>query len=249
MRFRILGCITALTLSLLVGCMKAGPHPDDPYESINRKIYAFNSAFDEYLIKPPAEFYRHVVPPEVRAGVNNLYNNVNMFPTVANDLLQAEYIKAIQGFWRFVINTSIGVGGIFDVASASGIPFHENDLGITFAKWGDMHSPYIMIPILGPSTIRDGAGLVFDYTFFTPYPYVPTYIVIQGILSFRYVDLRSRMSDTDKLIKEAPDAYSFMRDAYLQHRNYLIKGEETIAAGTLYVEEDELLEEVPTNAH
>lgn len=229
--------------------MKVGPNPDDPYESINRKVYAFNMVFDQYLIKPPAEFYITVVPPEVRAGVNNLYNNINMFPTVANDILQGEFQHMIQDFWRFVINTSLGVGGLFDVASAAGIPFHENDLGITFAKWGDMKSPYIMMPILGPTTIRDGISLIFDFSFFTPYPYVPTYLLLQGVLSFRYVDLRSRMFDTDKLMREAPDAYSFMRDAYLQHRNYMIRGEQPDTQGSLYVDEEELLQEVPNQEY
>jgi phospholipid-binding lipoprotein MlaA len=229
----------AASALLLSGCVKIGPNPDDPYEAINRKIYAFNTVFDKKIAQPPIKLYANFVPAPVRAGINNIYNNINMFPTVANDLLQADFQQAILDFWRFVINTSLGVGGIFDVAGQCSLPLHENDLGITFAKWGDTHSPYIMIPFLGPSTIRDGMGLLFDYTFLTPYPYIHKDFIIEGVLLLRYIDIRSRMFDTDRLIAQAPDPYAFMREAYLQHRNYLIRGEEEVAAGTFYVEEEE----------
>jgi len=231
--------LLALSALLLSGCVTVGPNPDDPYEAINRKLYNFNSKFDKYVLKPPAKLYAYAIPSPVRAGINNVYNNINMFPTVANDLLQAEYQQALLDSWRFIINSSIGIAGIFDVASLCQLPLHENDLGITFAKWGDKHSPYIVIPFLGPSTIRDGMGLMFDYTFFTPYPYIHKDFIIESVLILRYIDLRSRMFDTDKLIAQAPDPYSFMRDAYLQHRHYLIYGEQVATAGELYVDEEE----------
>ena len=231
--------LLGLSALLLSGCVAVGPNPDDPYEKINRKIYSFNSVFDKYILKPPAKLYSFAIPGPVRAGVNNVYNNINMLPTVANDILQAEFQQAIQDSWRFIINSSMGMAGIFDVASLCQLPLHENDLGITFAKWGDKKSPYIMIPFLGPSTIRDGFGLMFDYTFFTPYPYIHKDFIIESVLILRYIDLRSRMFDTDKLISQAPDPYSFMREAYLQHRHYLIYGEQVAAAGELYVDEEE----------
>lgn len=238
-RCSVIKPLLAISSLLLSGCIAVGPNPDDPYEKINRKIYSFNSVFDKYILKPPAKLYSYVLPAPVRAGVNNVYNNINMLPTVANDLLQADFQAAIQDSWRFIINSSIGMAGIFDVASLCQLPVHENDLGITFAKWGDKKSPYIMIPFLGPSTIRDGFGLMFDYTFFTPYPYIHKDYIIESVLVLRYIDLRSRMFDTDKLISQAPDPYSFMREAYLQHRHYLIYGEQASAVGELYVDEDE----------
>ncbi|MDF1827409.1 MAG: VacJ family lipoprotein [Legionellaceae bacterium] len=238
-RYSLLKPVLGLGMLLLSGCVAVGPNPDDPYEKINRKIYSFNSVFDKYILKPPAKFYAFAVPAPVRAGVNNVYNNINMFPTVANDLLQADFQQAILDTWRFIINSSMGIAGIFDVASLCQLPPHENDLGITFAKWGDKHSPYIMIPFLGPSTIRDGFGLMFDYTFFTPYPYIHQDYIIESVLVLRYIDLRSRMFDTDKFISAAPDSYAFMRDAYLQHRNFLINGEQEITPGDLYVDEAE----------
>jgi len=235
----VLKPLLGFCMLFLSGCVTVGPNLDDPYEKINRKIYSFNSVFDKYILKPPAKLYAFAVPAPVRAGVNNVYNNINMFPTVANDLLQAEFQQAILDTWRFIINSSMGIAGIFDVASLCQLPLHENDLGITFAKWGDKHSPYIIIPFLGPSTIRDGFGLMFDYTFFTPYPYIHEDYIIESVLALRYIDLRSRMFDTDKLISQAPDPYAFMREAYLQHRNFLINGEQSIIPGELYVDEAE----------
>lgn len=237
----------------LTACVATGPHPDDPYEKINRKIYAFNSKLDKYFLKPPAEAYAKIIPSRVRAGINNVYNNLNMLPTVANDILQAEWNYVIKDTWRFIANSTIGIGGIFDPASTFSLPPHSNDLGITFAKWGDKKSPFIMLPFLGPSTIRDGMGLMFDYTFFTPYPYLHNDPLIYSVLALRYVDLRSQMLDTDKLINLSMDKYAFIRDAYLQHRNYLINGEKN-PTEELYIDEeeseenqDEILPQEPAN--
>lgn len=242
-----------LCLPLLHACATPGQHPNDPYESINRKIYAFNVELDERFLKPTAKIYAKVIPEKARAGINNAYNNVNLLPTVANDILQAKGNAVIKDTWRFLINSTLGVAGIFDPASTFGLPPHSNDLGLTFAQWGDKHSPYIMLPFLGPSTIRDGMGMLFDYTFFTPYPYLPYDSLIYGLMALRYVDLRSQMFDTEKLMQDAIDKYAFMRDAYLQHRDFLIRGEQP-DDGALYVDDteaqpntDKLLEQKPAN--
>ncbi|PJD93859.1 MAG: ABC transporter [Legionella sp.] len=239
MRFTLYLIIVATTLCLQ-GCLHRGPNPDDPYESINREIFKFNLAFDATVLRPPAKLYAAVLPDPIRAGINNFYTNINMIPTVINDLLQADFHHALKDTWRFVANTTFGVGGIFDPATGFGLPLRSNDLGITFAIWGDKNSPYIMIPFLGPSTIRDGMGLMFDYTFFTPYPYIRNNALIYSLLAERYVDLRAQMLDSDRLISEALDKYSFVRDAYLQHRRYLIKGEDSPQdTGSLYVDDNE----------
>ncbi len=234
--------ITKLTIiassMLLLGCISKGTNPDDPLESINRKTHKFNMAFDHVLLRPAAKVYHAVFPSFVRAGINNAYNNVNMLPTVANDLLQAKWNYAIKDTWRFIANSTFGIAGIVDVASTWSMPPHSNDLGLTFAQWGDKKSPYIVIPFLGPSTIRDGMGMMFDYAFFTPYPYINSNAAIYGILALRYVDLRSQMLDTDRLLDEGLDKYTFIREAYLQHRNYLITGEQA-ENGSLYVGDDD----------
>lgn len=252
MRLLIKFATLASTL-ILTACVTKGTNPDDPYEALNRKIYKFNIAFDTVILKPPARVYAAVIPARVRAGVNNVYDNVNMIPTVANDLLQADFNFAIKDTWRFIINSTLGVAGIFDPASTFKLPPHSNDLGLTFAKWGDKKSPYIVIPLLGPSTIRDGMGLLFNYTYFTPYPYIQSDAVIWGVLGLRYIDLRSQMLDTEHLMDDAIDKYSFMRDAYLQYRHYLMTGEQQQETSSLYVDDeadeasDTVLPEVPAN--
>ncbi|KTC99911.1 VacJ family lipoprotein [Legionella erythra] len=231
---RLIASITTLASALLLsGCFHKGPNPDDPYEAINRKIYRFNNAFDATILKPPARLYKAVLPDPVRASINNAYNNINMIPTVANDVLQWEWRYAIKDTWRFVINSTFGVAGLFDVADKRfGLPPHSNDLGLTFAKWGDKKSPFIMIPLMGPSTIRDGMGMLFEYTVITPYPYIGNDAVIYGLIGLRYVDLRSQLFETERLMSEALDPYAFLRDAYLQHRHYRITGQQGGALAT-----------------
>lgn len=227
----ILGCLG------LSACATKGSNPDDPYEPWNRKAHAFNMAFDKFLLKPPAKVYKAVIPSVIRTGISNAFNNITLLPTVANDLLQAERQQALKDTWRFLINSTLGVAGIFDPADSFGLPPHSNDLGLTFAKWGDKHSPYIVIPLLGPSTIRDGMGMLFDYTLFTPYPYLRDNTAIYSLLGLRYIDIRAQLLETDRLIDESFDKYAFIRDAYLQHRRFLITGEQA-DNGELYVGEE-----------
>lgn len=238
---------------ILSACAAKGTNPDDPYEAFNRKIDKFNDVFDTVILKPPAKVYAAVIPPRVRAGINNVYDNVNMIPTVANDLLQADGNQAIKDTWRFIINSTMGIAGIFDPASTFKLPPHSNDAGLTFAKWGDKKSPYLVIPFLGPSTFRDGMGLMFNYALLTPYPYIKSNAFLYGALGLRYVDLRSQMLDTDRLMADAIDKYSFMRDAYLQHRQFLMTGEQQQEDSSLYVDDeaedasDKVLPQKPTN--
>ena len=217
--------------------MAEGIYTQDPYEKINRRIFKFNQGLDKVALKPIAKVYDRLLPNRARWVINNFYTNINMIPTIINDLLQADLKHASQDAHRLVLNSTIGMGGIFDLATPNGFPLRSNDLGLTFAIWGDKQSPYVVLPFLGPSTIRDGMGMLFDYTFFTPYPYVPSR-PLYALLAVRYVDLRAQMLDTDRLVQESLDKYAFVRDAYLQHRNYLIQGEQNETDGSLYVEED-----------
>lgn len=227
--------IGILTSLLLSGCHK-GPNPDDPFESFNRKVHGFNMAVDSVILKPPAKLYKAVIPGPVRKSVNNFYTNLDMIPTVGNDILQAEGKWAIKDTWRFLINSTLGVAGLFDMATKFGLPPHSNDLGLTFAKWGDKKSPYLVIPLLGPSTLRDGAGWLFQFALYSPYVYINNDNVIYGLLALRYIDLRSQLFDAERMMEQALDKYAFVRDAYLQHRNYLITGAEQ-DNGSLYVDD------------
>lgn len=226
--------ITALSLQ---GCLTAGPNPEDPYESINRDIYKFNHVLDTLIAKPIATLYVTITPNLLRATINNFYTNINMIPTVVNDILQADLPHASQDARRLVLNSTLGIGGLLDIGSNYNAPIRSNDLGLTFAKWGDKQSPYVMIPLLGPSTIRDGMALMFDYTFFTPYTLIP-WVPLYSLLGIRYVDLRAQMLDNERLINESIDKYAFIRDAYLQHRRYLMRGENAEDDTSLYIDEE-----------
>lgn len=230
---------------LLSGCIAHGTNPEDPYESINRKTHAFNMVFDKYILKPPAVVYKAVIPAAVRASVNNFYNNIYMLPIIANDMLQGEWRYVSDDTGRLFINSTLGIGGLFDVATQYNLPLRNTDLGLTFAKWGDKQSPYIVIPFLGPSTIRDGMGMMFEYALFTPYPYLTSDSVLYGLLGLRYIDIRSQYLEKDSIIDEALDKYSFIRDAYLQHRHYLITGEQPVSnEDSAYVEDEEQMDYV-----
>ena len=236
-RMRTSKCLSLLIIDLgLQGCLTTSTNPDDPYEPINRGIYKFNQTVDAIVLKPVAKLYATITPAPLRAIINNFYTNINMIPTLINDILQADVPHMSQDGRRLILNSTLGIGGFFDVATPYNSPFRSNDLGITFAKWGDKQSPYVVIPLLGPSTIRDGMALMFDYTFFTPYPFIP-WVPLYSILGFRYVDLRAQMLDSERLIDESLDKYAFLRDAYLQHRRYLIQGENIEAEHALYVDE------------
>jgi len=235
MRLIVTYAAVASTL-VLAACASKGTNPADPYEPFNREIHKFNMAFDATMLKPPAKLYKAVVPGPVRASINNVYDNVDMIPTVINDLLQANWDYAAKDTGRFFINSTLGLLGLFDVATRFNLPPHSNDLGLTFAKWGNKQSPYLVIPFLGPSTYRDGMGMMFEYALMTPYPYIHSRSVLYPILGLRYVDLRAQMLETDRLIEESMDKYAFIRDAYLQHRNFLITGEQD-DTGSLYVDD------------
>lgn len=237
---RLIALITGVATTLtLTGCAHKGENPNDPYESFNRKIHRFNTAADNAVLKPAATIYKTVLPGFVRKGINNAFNNLDMVPSVANDILQAQGKWAIKDTWRFAINSTLGVGGLFDVADKMGLPAHYNDLGLTFAKWGDRQSPYLVLPLLGPSTIRDGSGMLFQFTLWSPYVYIDNAPLAYGLAGLRFIDLRTQLLDSERIMDEALDKYSFIRDAYLQHRNYQITGDsESQNEDGLYVDED-----------
>lgn len=237
--------IIILSCMLLASCVR-GPDPIDPYENYNRKVHKFNMAFDATFIKPPATLYKTVVPGFVRTGVNNFFSNINMVPTIINDLLQCEINSAVRDSWRLLVNTTMGIAGVIDVASSMGLSPHNNDLGITFAKWGDTESPYLVIPFLGPSTVRDGFSTIFNYGILSPYPYLFDSYVLYGLFALRVVDLRSQYLNMESIMSDAIDNYTFVRDAFLQMRKNQIYGGVVVEEEELYIEEGGMEEEIIT---
>jgi phospholipid-binding lipoprotein MlaA len=198
--------------------------PKDPYEKLNRTIFKFNETIDDAFIKPIAKTYNALTPSPLNTAIHNAFNNLSEMPTVINDLLQFNFYQATSDGWRFAVNTTIGVGGILDVAEKIGLNKHYEDVGLTLAKWGWVDSNYFVIPFLGPSTIRDTICLV-PYYYMTIFPYIhPWWPKRYLLLGLRYIDIRAHLLRFEKVYEEiAIDPYVFMRSAYLQRRAYLMK--------------------------
>lgn len=215
---RILGIIASLALAIaLTGC--ASQANKDPLEGLNRGIYKFNDTVDKAALKPIAGAYKATIPSPVRTGVNNFFTNLSTFVSVINDLLQFKFGKAVEGAGRFVINSTFGIAGLIDVASMDGIEQRNEDFGQTMAHWGWKDSAYLVLPFLGPSTLRDTGGLIFDSALIDPVYYVDHVPTRNSMLLTKAIDKRSQyLPGSDLLDEAALDPYVFMRDAYMQRR-------------------------------
>ncbi len=212
----------ALVLLTLSGCA-TGRDPRDPLEPFNRNVYKFNDAVDRAVLKPVAKGYTAVVPAPVRGGVGNFFGNFRDVTNAVNDLLQAKFGAAASDVGRVVINTTVGLLGVFDVASRLGLEKHNEDFGQTLGVWGVKPGAYLVLPILGPSTVRDTVGLVGDY-FTDPEFYLFTHSPESfEVGAVRIIQVRSELLDSEKIFDAAAiDRYAFLRDAYLQRRRSLI---------------------------
>jgi phospholipid-binding lipoprotein MlaA len=208
--------------ALSAGCATAHD-PRDPLESANRTVYQFNEHVDRVLLKPAATFYNTVTPPPVRGGVTNFFGNFRDVTTFINDLLQAKFKNAASDAGRVLVNSTVGIFGVFDVASRIGLDKHTEDFGQTLAVWGAPDGPYLVLPILGPSTVRDGIGLLGDYAI-DPQFYLFDEPPGSGIaLTTRIVSVRADLLESEQIFNAAAiDRYAFLRDAYLQRRHNLI---------------------------
>ena len=216
-----------LAVALLAGCAIAPPRTDDPLQKVNRKVYAFNDSLDKAVLRPAAVGYRKVTNPPVRRSVSNFFTNIQMPITVANDLLQARPSQALGSTGRFLINLTIGVGGIFDPATKMGLPLQTTDFGITLARWGMPEGDFLMLPLLGPSTVRDVWHYPVDGYFCDPLSIVArTHYFSYGqyyLPQVLYVvSMRSQLIDAEGFLQTAYDPYAFLRDAYRQRRLYML---------------------------
>lgn len=214
----------ALAAVLLSGCATtANSNPQDPLESFNRDMFGFNEDLDTAVIKPVAETYRDHVPAPVRDGVRNFFSNLNDVVVFANDFLQLKWREAIDDLGRVLVNTTLGVGGFRDVATELGVAKRNEDFGQTLGYWGMPAGSYIVLPLFGPSTVRDTGGLVVDAAT-SPLPYAASTGANFGASAARAVQVRSDLLDTGSLLGTAAlDPYVFVRDAYLQRRESLIR--------------------------
>jgi len=210
-------------LLLLTGCTTVhGPGDKrDPWESFNRGMFSFNEGFYDYVLDPVTETYRDYAPQPVQTGVTNFFSNIGDIFVVVNDLLQFKLQQAAADFSRFVFNTTFGIFGLFDVASHMDLPKHHEDFGQTLATWGVSDGPYIILPLLGPRTLRDTGGLVVD-SLYDPVLEIEDDEARYGVIALQAVNTRLHLLKADKLAeKSGIDKYNFIRDAYLQHRRSL----------------------------
>ena len=221
--------LTPLFLSLALVSMATGCATQankDPLEGVNRGVYKFNDVTDKIVFKPVATGYKAITPTPVRKGVNNFFNNLGSITTVLNDLLQFKFAHAFTDTGRFVINSTFGLAGLIDVAGMDNIPQHKEDFGQTLGYWGAGNGAYLVLPILGPSSVRDTTGLVFDIFTTDPITYVHrggNVATSNWLRAAQFVDKRTQLLDAKDLVDEASlDPYAFARDAYLQRRAGLI---------------------------
>ena len=215
-----LTCI-ALSVVLLAGCA-TGKDPRDPFEGFNRGVYEFNEAVDRAVLKPVAQAYRFVLPQFVRSSVGNFFSNLNDVLVAVNNVLQGKFTAAYTDLGRVAINSTVGILGLFDVATEAGIEKHNEDFGQTLGWWGINEGPFIMLPFLGPSTARDTVGRVADH-----YGDIVTYVdptrSRNQLWGTRVVNRRSELLDASEVLQTAAlDPYEFVRDAYLQRRRNLV---------------------------
>ena len=217
-------CICLLLSAVALGGCASAQNKRDPLEPMNRKVYAFNKVVDNAVLKPVAKAYVAVLPDIAQRGVANFFSNLGMVVTTLNDLLQLKGQQVPVDIMRFAVNTVFGIAGLIDVATEIGIARNSEDFGQTLGYWGIGSGPYLVLPLLGPSSIRDGAALPVDYMTSLMAPEtLPDREVRYGLIALRIVDLRAHLLTADSVLAQQVDPYSFLRDTYLQRREYLVR--------------------------
>ena len=215
-RWLIAGVVLGFTCTA-----SAAGEPSDPLQGLNRHIQSFNDTADRWVLKPVAKGYNKITPRVARRGISNFFGNLTYPLVVVNQFLQGKWRQGASDTGRFFINTTLGIGGLFDPATEAGMLLHDEDFGQTFAAWGIGSGPYLVIPFLGPSTVRDGIGSAAGFAA------QPTRYLIDdertryALTALNLIQIRAGLIDAEQLI--SGDRYLFFRDAYLQRREYLIK--------------------------
>lgn len=196
----------------------------DPYEKFNRVMYRFNDVLDRAVLKPVATLYNKIMPKPLNKGIGNFFYNIDTIPTVFNDVLQGNFYQATSDTWRLGINSTVGILGLFDVASDMGLEPNKEDFGLTLARWGYTNSNYLVLPFFGPSTPRDAIGLPIDYYGFSIYPRIHPARQRYELYGLGVISNRAHLLQYQNVMEQAAvDKYVFMRDAYMQRRSYLME--------------------------
>lgn len=196
---------------------------NDPYQTYNRHAFALNQAADKAIFRPVATVYRDVLPTYVQKRVSAFFDNLSTVPIIANDFLEAKFYEGSCNAWRLFFNSTIGLAGFYDVATSMGLPATSADFGITLTQWGYQNTNYLVIPLLGPSTVRDAIGIGVNQQFLSVYPYIPDVPVRNSLIATNLIQTRAQFLDFQALTDSASlDPYVFERNAYLQRRNYVL---------------------------
>lgn len=215
----------AFAMFLLVAGCAAVPgkrDPHDPWERMNRATYRFNSSLDHAIVRPLAKGYQKAVPHPVRTGISNALGNAGYTTTIANDLLQGKFKAFGSDIGRFLLNTTVGIGGLLDPATAAGIAKNDEDFGQTLGRWGVKSGPYLLLPVLGPSTLRDTVSRYPDWK--TDLKNLPSNLWVNLTLDgLSLLGRRVEFLSADAVLTNSYDPYAFVRNAYLQHREFEVR--------------------------
>ncbi len=235
--------LVASTVVMLNGCATTEYVADerDPWQGFNRAMYGFNDGLDRAILKPAAQGYKAVAPDFVETGVRNFFDNLDDISVAVNNLLQGKVADSFSDIGRVAINSTIGVLGLFDVASSMGLTKHDEDFGQTLGVWGMDSGPYIMWPIFGPSTLRDSPSLVVDRVLLNPLTYVELKTSERvAIIALDAVSVRAELLSLEKTVDEiSTDKYTFIRQAYLDRRDFLVNDGSPAEDPDLYDELDD----------
>lgn len=223
-RLRWRAPLLALLAVSLSACSTTPARVDDvrdPLEPINRVAHEFNDGLDKALLRPVARAYARVVPEPVQIGVSNVFFNAKYPVTMVNNALQGKFAPALSDLGRITLNTTLGIGGIFDPATAAGLERHDEDFGQTLGVWGVPSGIYVVVPFLGPYTLRDGIGSIVD-DFAEPRSYLEDDSTRYGLWAVDKFERRVRLLDADAVLDRTGDSYAFIRSAYLQRRAFLV---------------------------
>lgn len=217
----ILSLLGIILLFLTVSQTSVAGEETDPLEGFNRPVFEFNEGLDKHILKPIANGYVAITPGPIRTGVTNFFDNLSYLNVIFNDILQGKFHQAIDDSARFFINSTVGIGGLFDPASSGGLVKHDEDLGQTFGTWGAGEGTFLNIPLVGPNSTRDAPDLVTS-ALLNPLTYFAAAITLP-VTAINVVNKRANLLDASKFRDEAAlDPYSFTREAYRQHRTSLI---------------------------
>ncbi len=233
---------------LMVGCatVPQGPRdPRDPWERFNRTTFKINDAMDRAVLRPVAKAYVKVTPRFLRTGISNFFDNLETVNTLVNDALQGKFRAAGNDTARLLLNSTLGLGGLLDPATAAGLDKNDEDFGQTLGVWGVKSGPYLMLPLLGPSTMRDAPASIAD-RYAQPDSYLEDDSTRYTITAIEIMDLRAGLLELDAQLEQSYDRYAFVRNAWLQRREYKVRDGNVENDGAF--DEEALLNEEPQAA-